>query len=63
MTAHFPIIITFLAATTAAGLAVGAETPANATPATFTLNRGENLSTVCAGIRQSGVNVTCGVHF
>ena len=59
MTTRFPIIITLLAATSAAGLAVGAETPANATPEpTFTLNRGENLSTICAGIRQSGVNVS-----
>lgn len=59
MTTRFPIIITLLAATSVAGLAVGAETPANATPPpTFTLNRGENLSTLCASIRQSGVNVS-----
>ena len=59
MTTRFPIIITLLAATSAASLAVGAETPAKAAPAnTFTLNRGESLSTLCASIRQSGVNVS-----
>ncbi|MDS4040814.1 MAG: alkyl sulfatase dimerization domain-containing protein [Candidatus Competibacter sp.] len=38
---------------------MGTETPAKTAPAnTFTLNRGENLSTLCASIRQSGVNVS-----
>ena len=59
MTHRFPIIITFFAATSVAGLAVATETPAKAAPAnTFTLNRGESLSTLCASIRQSGVNVS-----
>ena len=59
MTTRFPIIITFLVATSVAGLAMGTETPAKAAQEnTFTLNRGENLSTLCASIRQSGVNVS-----
>lgn len=38
---------------------MGTETPAKATQEnTFTLNRGENLSTLCASIRQSGINVS-----
>ncbi len=54
-----PIVL--LAAALAASAALGAPTGANAAePATFTLNRGESLSSVCAGIRQSGVDVSVG---
>ena len=48
-----------LTATSAAGLAVGAETPAAAAQGqTFTLQRGENLSTLCADIRRAGVDIS-----
>ena len=62
MTTRLPIIIACLAATSAASLAVAAATPA--TPATtaqqhtFTLQRGENLSSLCANIRQAGVDIS-----
>jgi alkyl sulfatase BDS1-like metallo-beta-lactamase superfamily hydrolase len=49
--------IAFLTTAATANLAVGAQaTPAQAH--TFTLQRGENLSTLCADIRRAGVNIS-----
>jgi alkyl sulfatase BDS1-like metallo-beta-lactamase superfamily hydrolase len=49
----------FLAAASATGLAAAAETAPGAAPAqTFTLQRGESLSALCAGIRRAGVDVS-----
>ena len=42
----------------ATGLLAAPQTASAASDVTFTLNRGQNLSTLCAGIRQSGVNVS-----
>ena len=48
-----------LPAVVSAAAALVAPKPASAaSDVTFTLNRGESLSTLCAGIRQSGVNVS-----
>ncbi|MGB4333228.1 MAG: alkyl sulfatase dimerization domain-containing protein [Chromatiaceae bacterium] len=59
MTTRLPIIIACLAATSAASLAVAAETPATtAQQHTFTLQQGENLSSLCANIRQGGVDIS-----
>ncbi len=59
MTTRLPIIIACLAATSAASLAVAAATPATtAQQHTFTLQRGENLSSLCANIRQAGVDIS-----
>ena len=59
MTTRLPIIIACLAATSAASFAVAAETPATtAQQHTFTLQQGENLSSLCANIRQAGVDIS-----
>jgi len=47
-----------LPAVVSAAALVGAPQTASAADATFTLGRGESLSTLCAAIRQSGVNVS-----
>lgn len=53
------IIFSSLAVTGVAGIASGAESPASTTQAqSFTLQRGEHLSGLCAQIRQAGINVT-----
>ncbi len=52
-------VAAFLTAASAAGLAVGAETPPVAAQGhTFTLERGENLSSLCADIRRAGVDIS-----
>ncbi len=59
MTTRLPIIIACLAATSAASFAVAAATPATtAQQHTFTLQQGENLSSLCANIRQAGVDIS-----
>ena len=60
MKARLPVIMLgLLAVTGVAGVASGAESPASTTQAqSFTLQRGEHLSGLCAQIRQAGINVT-----
>jgi alkyl sulfatase BDS1-like metallo-beta-lactamase superfamily hydrolase len=59
MRTRLSAIAALLAATCAAGPAIGAETAPKATQGhTFTLQRGEHLSGLCADIRRSGVDVS-----
>ncbi len=60
MKARLPVIMLgLLAVTGVAGVASGAEPSASTTQAqSFTLQRGEHLSGLCAQIRQAGINVT-----
>jgi alkyl sulfatase BDS1-like metallo-beta-lactamase superfamily hydrolase len=46
------------AVVSAAAVLAAPQTARAASDVTFTLNRGENLSSICAGIRQSGVDVS-----
>ena len=58
MTIRLRVLLALFVTTAVAGLATGAEPPASAAPATdFTLKRGQSLSSLCSGIRQSGVAV------
>ncbi len=58
MRTRLPILGACLAAVSMTGLAVSAETLPNPTPEhRFTLQRGENLSSLCANIQRTGVNI------